>query len=257
MRDKEVIWLTGASSGIGAAVAKEAAKRGYKLVLTARRGELLEELATTLRNLPGVASQDILSISADVTDGDAIKRCVSTATAHFGKIDILLANAGTSYLADPEQLSTEGCEQLFQINFFGVIRCIETILPQMIERGRGHIVAVSSVAGYRGLPRAAPYCASKSALTTFLESLRFDLKPKGVAVSIVSPGFVKTPLTDKNDFEMPFLISPEVAAVQIMNGIRSKRMEIHFPKRFTYLLKLMRIIPFPLYNLLVGWKTKP
>ena len=239
----KVLWLTGASSGIGEAFARRVAKEQCRLVITARRAETLNALASDLSR-----DCEVLAIPGDVTDLQQMISIAEQIAQQLSPVDVLVANAGTHIPTDVRRFDANEYDKLMQINFLGVLYCIEAVLPEMIERQSGHIVGVSSVAGYRGLPKAAAYGASKAALSHFLESLRFDLVEHNVDVSVVSPGFVKTPLTDKNEFEMPFLMEAEDAAESMVKGISAREMEVHFPKKFTYLLKLMRVIPYGLYH---------
>ncbi len=247
---RQVIWLTGASSGIGRATAIELGRRGYRLALTARRVELLDELRNYIISA-GATAEQIAVFPADVTNIDQVKSVYAQICKLFGRVDILFANAGGHLPSTSSRFETAEYKKLFELNLFGVLNCIEAVLPDMRANHAGHIVGVSSVAGYRALPTAAAYGASKSALTYFLNSLRFDLERDGIAVTVVSPGFVRTPLTDLNTFPMPCLIEPEVAAKAIADGIERRALEIHFPKRFTLFLKLLGLLPYPAYQALI------
>ena len=189
----------------------------------------------------------VIPLAADVTDLPALKSLAAEVEEKFGPIDVLIANAGTHIPTSVEKFDAAQYEKIMRVNFFGQLNCIEAVLPGMIERKSGHIVGVASVAGYRALPKAGAYGASKAALIHFLDSIRFDLIEHGVDVTVVNPGFVRTPLTDKNDFEMPYLMEVEPAAKTMLAGIEKRKFEVHFPKVFTCQLKLMRIIPFSLY----------
>ncbi|MCB0325665.1 MAG: SDR family NAD(P)-dependent oxidoreductase [Bdellovibrionales bacterium] len=250
---ERLIWLTGASSGIGEAFARVAAQEGYSLALTARNAESLHRLVEACQGEGRV----VASFPGDVTDRGEMARVAEAIRSQLGEISLLVANAGTHIPTDVRRFDVMQYETLMRVNYFGVLNCIEAVLPRMLEQNRGHLVAVSSVAGYRGLPRAAAYGASKAALTHFMESLRLDLDRTGIVVTVVSPGFVRTPLTDKNDFTMPFLMEADDAARAMLQGIAQKQMEVHFPKRFTYLLKLLRVLPYPLYHRLIASKVSP
>ncbi len=243
----KVVWLTGASGGIGEAFARKAAAEGCVLAISARRTEELERLAKELNGLGG----RVHPFPLDLSIPHAIGQVARAIEAELGPIEVLVANAGTHKPTDVSHFSTEEYRRLFELNLFAVLGCIEAVLPSMRERRTGHIVGVASVAGYRGLPKAAAYGASKSALAHFLESIRFDLESFGVAVTVVSPGFVRTPLTDKNDFPMPFLMEPEPAAEAMLRGVLRRDKEVHFPKRFTWIMKTLRVLPFPLYHRIV------
>ena len=242
--EDRVVWLTGASSGIGAAVARELARRGAVLALTARRQEALESLRREL----AASGQQVGVYAGDVCDLVAMKSIVSQIEATLGPLDIVIANAGICKYGDPLKFDSADYLEVLETNFAGALHTIEAALPGMLGRKCGHLVGVASLAGYRGLPRAAAYGASKSALIHFLESIRFHLQRVGISVSIVNPGFVKTPMTDQNDFPMPFLISPERAAIYLCDGIARGRKEISFPPPFNWLLKLMRVLPYALYE---------
>jgi short-subunit dehydrogenase len=242
------VWLTGASSGIGEALAYELARRGARVALTARRKELLDEIVGNIKQSGGEA----FSFPGDVLNLDEMKALVDSIEKTIAPIDIAIPNAGTHLFTKPEQFDSSEYLSIMQLNFGGVLHCLEAIIPRMLQRGGGHIAPVASLAGYRGLPRAAAYGASKSALIHFLESIRFQLKPKGITVTIVNPGFVKTPLTDKNDFYMPFLISPEKAARIICNGIERGKRVVAFPIPLSWIVGLGKFLPAPVYEKIVN-----
>lgn len=247
--DNKVIWLTGASTGIGEAVARELiAQTTCKLALSSRRAEPLEKLANDLAQ----GGRAVKAFPVDVANANDMRATAELITAAFGPIDVLIANAGTHIPGDSDNFRLQDCETIMKTNYFGVLHALDAVLPSMRTRRSGYIVGVSSVAGYRGLPGAGAYCASKAALTSFLESLRFDVALDSVAVTIVSPGFVKTPLTDKNDFPMPFMITAEQAARHIVSGMETQRLEIHFPWQMSWSMKLLRVIPFPLYHWIIS-----
>jgi short-subunit dehydrogenase len=242
------VWVTGASSGIGEALTVELVKRGAKVAITARRGEVLESLRQSLGDRAG----QVACFAGDVRNLDEMKRMVAEIEARFGPIDIAIPNAGTHTFTVPEEFNSKEYLDLMELNFGGMLHCIEAVLPGMIRRRQGAIAPVASLAGYRGLPRAAAYGASKSAMIHFLESIRFHLVRKGITISIVNPGFVKTPLTDKNDFRMPFLVDAVQAARIICDGIERGKREIAFPFPFNWVLKVARMLPAPLYEALVN-----
>lgn len=242
------VWLTGASSGIGEALAHELARRGARVAMTARSADKLTEIQNSISDSGGVAA----SFPGDVRDLAQMKRVVSEIEALFGPIDVAIPNAGTHVFTIPENFDSHEYLELMNLNFGGMLHCIEAVLPGMLVRGRGAIAPVASLAGYRGLPRAAAYGASKSAMIHFLESIRFHLVRKGITISIVNPGFVKTPLTDKNDFKMPFLVDAPTAARIICDGIQKGKREIAFPFPFNWILKFARSLPAPVYEILVN-----
>ncbi len=242
------VWLTGASSGIGEALAYELAHRGAKVAVTARRAEVLDNLVARVRAQGG----SIASFPGDVLDLEQMQQIVRDIEALWGPIDLAIPNAGTHIFTVPEEFNSREYLSLMEVNFGGMLHCIEAVLPGMLLRGKGAIAPMASLAGYRGLPRAAAYGASKAAMIHFSESIRFHLRPKGIVISIVNPGFVKTPLTDKNDFRMPFLVSAEKAAKIICDGIEKGKREIAFPFPFNWVLKIARMLPDPIYEAVVN-----
>lgn len=242
------VWLTGASSGIGEALAHELVKRGARVALTARRAEVLEQLAAEIRRSGG----DVQCFPGDVQNLEQMKVIVGEIEQRMGPIDLAIPNAGTHIFTVPEEFNSKEYINLMNLNFGGTLHCVEAVLPGMLRRGHGALAPVASLAGYRGLPRAAAYGASKSAMIHFFESVRFHLVRKGIVISIVNPGFVKTPLTDRNDFKMPFLVDATRAARIICDGIERGKREIAFPFPFNIVLKIARILPAPLYETLVN-----
>lgn len=246
------IWLTGASSGIGRALALELTGRGAVCGLTARSEESLWSLQGEIKGRGGQA----LVVPGDVNDSARMKAVAAELEERMGGIDILIANAGTHLFTKPEQFDAEEYLGLMNLNYGGMLRCIEAVLPFMRQRGAGRIVGVSSLAGYRGVPRAAAYGASKAAMIHFLESLRFHLVRQNIGVTIVNPGFVRTPLTDKNDFHMPFLVDADRAAKVICAGIARGKDEVSFPIPFNWIIKGMRVIPYPIYKRIMSRAVK-
>ena len=241
--NQKKIWITGASSGIGKAVAKKFASEGWKVAVSARRKELLDELAK---------DQNITSFPLDVTNRTQISDVFKRILSEFGNLDLCLFSSGTYEPKDEQNIDSDKIKNVMNVNFLGVIDCVKAVEDFFKKKKSGHISIVSSIAGYRGLPNSSGYGPSKAALTNFSESIYFDFKKFGVRVSIVSPGFIKTPLTDKNEFPMPFLKTPEYAAEKIFKGlIKSSSFEIHFPKGLTLTLKFLRILPYKLYLFLV------
>ena len=240
MKDKKVIWITGASSGIGRALALKFAKEGWIVAASARRENLLEELNKINAN--------IKSFPLDVTDIIQCKIVFENIIEKLGDIEISIFGTGIHDPKSEKKFNLEKIREIMEVNYFGTINSINSVYNYYNDKKSGQISIISSVAGYRGLPAAGAYCASKSALTSFAESLHFEMKRKNVRVSLVSPGFIKTPMTDQNDFPMPMIKSPEFAAEEIYNGLtKKKNFEIHFPKIFTYFLKFLRILPNSIY----------
>ena len=244
----EHVWITGASYGIGAALARRLAADGANVAVSARSRDKLKALKQE-------SSGSISSHPLDVTDPEAVSRVIDEVDQE-GPIDIAVLNAGSHKPVSARNFKTDELRELFELNVFGVANCLEQLMPRMIKRRQGRIAVVASLAGYRGLPTASYYGASKAALINMVESLRFDLSRKGVIMQLIDPGFVRTPLTDKNDFEMPFLVEPEFAAEKIVKGLRSNRFEIAFPTTFVAIMKLLRCLPYSLYFPLMSRGTK-
>lgn len=235
------IWVTGASAGIGRAVVMELVRRGATVIASARKEQALNDLASAC-----VGSR-VIPLPFDVTDRRANLIAAEAIRERLGGLDVAFFNAGTCEYVDVDHFDSVVFERTMQTNFLSMVYGIEAALP-MLRASRGaQLVGMSSTVAYRGLPRAEAYGASKAAVKHLFEALDLDLRKHGIAVSIVCPGFVRTPLTDRNDFPMPFLIEADEAARRIVDGIEAKRPEIHFPKRFSLLLKLMALLPHRLY----------
>ena len=242
--NNKVIWITGASSGIGKSLAIKFANEGWQVAASARRENLLKELSDTNSN--------IHSFPLDVTDSEKCKDVSTEIINKLENIEICIFCTGIHDPKSEKSLDLEKVRKIMEVNFFGTVNSINSVYNYFKEKKSGHISMVSSVAGYRGLPAGGAYCASKSALTTFAESLYFDLKRFNVRVSVVHPGFIKTPMTDQNDFPMPMIKSPEFAANEIFKGLtQSNAFEIHFPKQFTFIMKILKIMPNWLYFLIL------
>lgn len=246
------IFLTGASSGIGAAVARAYGRSGpHRFTLLARREAELEALATELR----AVQQEAFVAPCDVTDAVAVQQVVDAAEARFGPIDVVFANAGIGEPASAKRLKAHEVARTMRVNFEGCTNVFCAVLPSMLARGQGHIAAVSSIAGFRGLPGSGPYCASKAALSMMLESMRFELVPLGIAVTTVHPGFVTTPMTARNRFPMPFLWSAERAAAYIVTRMPRRPREINFPWPMVLVMRLARLIPNAIYDRIMGGRS--
>ena len=244
------IWITGASSGIGKSLAIKFAREGWQVAASARRTKLLEELNQNDSN--------IHPFPLDVVNLENSNKVFKEILEKFEQINLCVFCTGTYDPNLEREINVEQIKNVFEVNFFGTLNCIMAVNNYFRDKKRGHISIVSSVAGYRGLPAASGYCASKSALTSLAESLYFDFKRHNVRVSLVSPGFIKTPMTDKNKFPMPMIKSPEFAAEKMFIGLTKKNaFEIHFPIAFTMMMKLLKIMPNWLYFLLVkkGMRT--
>ena len=234
------IWLIGASFGIGAELARALSQSGAQLVLSARSGEALQKVAASCEGKCEV-------VLCDVTDHTQITQAHAQALEAFGGLDKVIYNVGTYEPTSCANFHMDAVMHMIDTNLHGAIRVLHTILPDMQRQQSGHIVLVGSVAGYRGLPKAMGYGLSKAALIHLAENLRQDLEGSGIEVSIINPGFVKTRLTEKNEFDMPAEIEPAQAARYIVAGLQRGQYEIHFPKRFTYVMKAMSLLPSRLY----------
>ena len=234
------IWITGASSGIGRSLAIKFANEGWKVAASARRENLLNELSNKYPNIE--------SFPLDVTDINKCNSVFKEIIEKFKNIEICVFGTGIHDPESEKEFNLDKIKKIMEVNFFGAMNSINSVYSYYNEKKGGQISVISSVAGYRGLPAAGAYCASKSALTSFTESLYFEMKRKNVRVTLISPGFIKTPMTDQNDFPMPMIKSPEFAAEQIYLGlIKKKGFEIHFPKAFTFIMKILRILPNNIY----------
>ena len=247
--NKKVVWITGASSGIGKSLALKFASKGWNVAISARRENLLNEISES--------NENIKSFPLDVTDKIKCKEVFSKIKEHFGNIDICFFSTGTWSPKEEKDIDVEQIENVFKVNFFGTLNSIKAVEEYFKNRNMGTITIVSSIAGYRGLPNSTGYGPSKSALNNLAESLYFDFKRSNVRVCLVSPGFIKTPMTDKNDFKMPFLKTTDYAAEKIYDGLVNKNIfEIHFPKSLTLILKTLSFLPSSIYFSLVGKMTK-
>jgi len=242
------VWIVGASSGIGAALAADLDARGARLALSARSAGRLRDVAEGLR--------DVMVLPLDVTDAGAFTPAMMQILDAWGGLDLVILNAGTYTPLRAWDLTTDIARQTVHTNLLGVMDGVAAVVPQMLRQQGGAIAIVGSVAGYRGLPKALAYGPSKAALINFAETLYLDLAPRGVSVFIINPGFVATPLTAQNDFDMPALISAEDAARRIVRGFAGGAFEIHFPQRFTRVMKLLRWLPDRLYFSLVSRGTR-
>lgn len=245
------VWITGASSGIGRALALKLARQGRVVAASARSLHDLAGLADDARLVGGIVQVYPL----DVADRAATAATVRQIVADLGPIACAVFAAGTHLPVELDNFDAGIFRRLVEVNLMGVVHGLEAVLPAMIEARAGHIAIVSSVAGYRGLPTAAAYGATKAALINMAEALKLDCDRAGIKLQLIDPGFVRTPLTDRNPFPMPFLIEADLAAERIVAGLASRRFEITFPKRFTWQVKLLRMLPYRLYFWLTGKAT--
>jgi short-subunit dehydrogenase len=235
----QVAIVTGASSGIGWALARELARQGCKVGVTARRAEQLAELVREIEQAGGVAA----SAAADVARRDQVQQAVAALRDRLGPIDLLIANAGVGAPTRLDPLNVGDVEKMFQVNVLGVVYAVEAVLPDMLRQKRGHLAAVSSLAAYKGLPGESAYCASKAAVNAYLEGLRIQLRSHGIHVTTICPGFVRTPMTAINKFHMPWLLEPDDAARRIVRALRARRKVYDFPWQLAFLMKLLRWLP--------------
>jgi short-subunit dehydrogenase len=246
--NQKKIWITGASSGIGKALAEKFAAEGWKVAASARRKEILDKMSE---------NENIFSYPLDVTNQNQIKNSFEKIIKDFNGLNLCVFSSGTYDPKLEQEINIEQNKFVMETNFFGVLNCIKAVESYFKNKKDGHISIVSSIAAYRGLPNSSGYGPSKAALTNLTESLYFDFKKYNVRISLVSPGFIKTPLTDKNEFPMPFIKSPEFAAEKMFNGLtKSKAFEIHFPKAITILLKIFRVLPYKIYLFLIDKVVK-
>jgi short-subunit dehydrogenase len=239
----KMAWITGASSGIGRALALRLARDGWTIAASARGSEALDVLARE-------AAGQIHAFPLDVTDRAAVVTTFLDIEAALGPVSLAVFGAGTYYRETVASFDAGKIGEMVNLNILGTANCLETVMRAMVARGSGHIGVMSSVAGYVGLPGAAGYGATKAALINMCEALYPELAAKGVRLSLVNPGFVDTPLTRKNDFAMPFIISAEEAADYIARGLAARRFEIVFPWKMALVFKLLRALPARLRFLL-------
>ena len=247
--NKKTIWITGGSTGIGKALAIKFASKGWNVAISARREELLNEICNQHEN--------ISAFKLDVTDKSKCREVFNEIKNKYENVDICFFSTGTWNPKKEKDIDLEQMEEVFKVNFFGTVNSIKAVEQYFKEKKDGIITIVSSIAGYRGLPNSTGYGPSKSALNNLAESLYFDFKRSNVRVCLISPGFIKTPMTDKNDFKMPFLKTTEYAAEKIYDGLINKNVfEIHFPKTLTLILKIFSFLPSTIYFGLINKMTK-
>ncbi len=235
----KVAVITGASSGIGRALAKALAKEGAKVGLVARRRDQLVALADEIQAEGGT----VVYAAADVGDRAQVGAAIREVAERLGPVDLLVANAGVGAPTTLEPFNAEAQEKMFRVNVLGVIYAIDAVLPDMLRRRRGHLAAVSSLAAYKGLPGESGYTASKAAVNTFMEGLRIQLRDRGIAVTTICPGFVATPMTEVNQFKMPFLLTADEAARRIVGALRRRKKVFDFPWQMALVMKLTAWLP--------------
>lgn len=245
----KTVFLTGASSGIGEGLAVSLASRGAILGLVARRREMLEDLADRCGKAGGTARV----FAADVTEPSALADAANTFREEFGKIDILIANAGIGGNDDKTRsYDPESVKKVIDVNLLGAVNAVHAVVPDMIERGSGQLVAISSLAGFRGLPKSAAYSASKAGMTAFFESVRLDAADKGILVTIIQPGFIKTPLTSGRANKMPFLMELDDAIPHFISAIEKRKRFAAFPWQLATFVRAGKFMPAWLYDRIAG-----
>ena len=242
----KTVWIVGASSGIGAATASALHAKGARVIVSARNRQALFEFEATHEGSKGIV--------LDATDLQAVHAAANEVLA-LGPLHCVVYCAGHYTAMRGFAIDLKDAERHMQVNYLGALKLLDALLPRLLLQGSGHISLVGSVAGYRGLPNSLAYGPSKAALIHLAETLYLDLKGRDIGVSIINPGFVETPLTAQNDFDMPALLTPQQAALAILKGWAAGDVEIHFPRRFTLWLKLLRLLPYRLYFALVARVT--
>lgn len=246
------IWIIGASHGIGEQLAKELASAGATIIASGRSKEALKELCDSLDG------DDHLALPLDVQDERQVRNALTTIVNHYGVLDTMIYMAGVYTPSHAWDFELRDARETVNINLTGIFSVLHAVIPEFIRQRRGHIVLAGSVAGYRGLPGALAYGASKAAINNLAETLYLDLQPRNIDVQLISPGFVQTRLTDKNEFDMPAIVTTEEAASRIRKGLEKRKcFEIHFPRRFTYAMKLAQMLPYCIYLRLAKHLTKP
>jgi len=238
------VWVIGASFGIGKAFAELCASRGMRVIASARSVEPLAALSA--------ADDRILALPFDVTDAGDVRAAVATLAQRGELPDLVLYNAGFYEPVGSWQVDAGLFRRHIEVNYMGAVHVLSEVLPPLVERGSGHVALVASLSGYCGLPKAQAYGPSKAALISLAESLKPETDAAGLDLSVVNPGFVATRLTDKNDFSMPYLMTPEDAAREMFEGLSAKRFEVAFPRPFVRRLKLLRLLPYRAYFKVMG-----
>lgn len=237
--ENRVVYITGASSGLGEGLALALARCGARLGLIARRQSLLDQLATQVE----AENTQVAIAVCDVSDQAAVEQAFKQLELQLGPPDVLIANAGSNTFLSIDKFDVAVADQTIRTNLLGALYCIGAVLPGMLRRGRGHIVGVSSISGFRGVAGAGPYSASKAGLSVLLESMRADLAPHGIAVTTVHPGFVRTPMTTGHRFPLPFLVERDRAVVIMLRGIERRRRQIAFPWPMVWTMRLVQLLP--------------
>lgn len=248
---EKVVLVTGASSGIGEALAVEFGRRGASVGLLARREEVLQEVARKVETAGGRA----FFVAVDVREAKEVRAAAAKVGEHFGRVDVLVANAGIGEITLARAFDIEVVTQVFSVNVLGAMNSVAAVLPEMLARGSGQIVGISSLAAFRGFPGSGAYCASKAALSTFFESLRAELRPSNIYVTTIHPGFIDTPMTRGRNRKMPFLQDADRAARQMINAIEARRRTYAFPWQLATIARLGKLIPNAIYDRMLAKAT--
>lgn len=240
----KLVWIVGASSGIGAESALQMAAKGWTVIASARSKDKLDALAQQQKN--------IHAVTCDVTDQDSVNSAFSKIQKEHGLPGLVLLNAGTYFSDEEEHFTAAAFKKTFDVNVYGLAHCLEPVLKAFVERGSGHLALVASVAGFRGLPRSLSYGPTKAAMINMAEALYLTYKAQGIKVQVINPGFIKTPLTDKNDFKMPMLMPVDKAVAAMIRGLESNQFEIIFPWPFVVMKKLIDMLPNKAYLWIFG-----
>jgi NAD(P)-dependent dehydrogenase (short-subunit alcohol dehydrogenase family) len=247
---EKVVLITGASSGIGRGLALDLARRGAKLGLVARRKALLDEIVLEIGTGKNgnEQSENVLAIAADVQDAESMRAAAERLQSEFGRVDVLIANAGIGATNDAAELDADQFDTVINVNVIGAANSVAAVVPGMVKRGSGQLVVISSLAAYRGLPKSAAYCASKAAVSAMFESLRLDLRPHGIAVTIIHPGFIKTPLTARRKAKLPWLQELDPAVKKIVTAIEKRKKSYAFPWQLATIVRTGLIMPNAMYD---------
>ena len=240
----KVVLITGASSGVGHGLAVELGRRGANVGLIARRAQALDGIVREIQSHGGKA----LALPGDVQNAELLRRAADRLREEFGPIDVLVANAGIGVTADAAKLLPKEVAEVLNVNVLGAANGVAAVVPEMVARGKGQLVVISSLAAYRGLPKSAAYCASKAAVSAFFESLRLDLQPRGIDVTIIHPGFIKTPLTAGREAQMPFLMELDAAVSKIVSAIEKRKQSYAFPWQLASIVRAGMVMPNFMYD---------
>lgn len=246
-----VAWITGGSSGLGRALAKDLARQGYTVAVTALPSDPVETLLVETAQMAG----HVRSFPCDVTDEDGMARTTAAIETEMGPIVLAVFNAG-NYIATPgEHLVVRDFQRSFAVNYFGIVNGLVPVVDYMRVRGRGHVVLVGSVTAYSGWPTTAAYGGTKAAINILAESLKYDFDKLNIRIQVMNPGFVDTPLTQKNQLPMPGLMPVHRASRRMARGIRKGGFEVTFPYHISWPLKLLGLLPRPIGRLVIGLTT--